>query len=154
MAIARGLEYSRTWARDDVLGIVSSILEILGYPRKGCGSTRHPSQGGEEKGVPMQGRRGSFLSVNSSSTYSVYIFCGLCVYDTFRSKRDMAGEKELREKQLVDLQKQLAILEGEIATAENDEAQFDGEVKRGVEQMTELRFVIHLISLAIVLLPH
>jgi hypothetical protein len=54
----------------------------------------------------------------------------------------VAGEKELREAELQDLHKKLAMVEGEMATAENDRKQFDGAVKRGREMEMELRSVV------------
>ena len=58
-----------------------------------------------------------------------------------RSQRDVAGEKALREKEVEKLQKKLALVEGEVATAENDRRQFDGAVKQGREKESELRLV-------------
>lgn len=61
----------------------------------------------------------------------------------------MAGEKELREQQLQDLQKKLARLEGEISTAENDRKQFDADAKRAESQQIQFRYIkwFHLVVL-------
>lgn len=67
--------------------------------------------------------------------------CPLSLPLLHRSQRDVAGEKALREKELQELQKKLVLVEGEIATAENDRRQFDGAVKRGKEKESELRWV-------------
>ena len=56
-----------------------------------------------------------------------------------RSQRDTAGEREERQRQLEECQKKLAMLEGDIATADNDRKQFDGEVKRRQAQRDDIR---------------
>lgn len=63
---------------------------------------------------------------------------------SLRSQRDVAGEKEQREQRLLELQKKLARLEGEIATAENDRKQFDADAQKTSNQQSMLRSVITL----------
>ena len=65
----------------------------------------------------------------------------MAVCPCLRSQRDRTGEKELREKQLLEYQQRLDKLENEITVAENDRKQFDSAVKRGQEKLTELRQV-------------
>ena len=48
----------------------------------------------------------------------------------------------MREQQLQELHKKMALVEGEIATTENDRRQFDGAVKRGKERESELKLVL------------
>ena len=55
-----------------------------------------------------------------------------------RSQRDTAGEREQRLRLLEDSQKKLVMLEGDIATAENDKRQFEAEVKRTEGQRDEI----------------
>ena len=86
--------------------------------------------------VCVLGGQSGLFSIPISSVPVPYPLCLLLPLSVplCRSQRDIAGEKELREKRLQELQKKLARLEGEMATAENDKRQFDADTKRASEQ--------------------